>query len=182
MMSNNELAFLSAAQTAHVIRRRQASPVEVVQAYLARIERLDATLHAYITVLREEALTAARQAEQRLMHGSELGPLFGVPVAVKDQFWTQGIVTTNGSRVYRDFIPAEDATVITRLKEAGTILLGKLTLSELAMGGTRQSPWGNPCNPWELERTPGESSSGSGVALAAHLCAASVGEDTEAYA
>ena len=177
-MVSSDMAFLSAAETAKAIRTKQVSPVEVVQAYLARIERLDATLHAYITVLRQEALAAARQAEQQLMSGAELGPLFGVPIAVKDQFWTKGILTTNGSRVYRHFIPPDDATVITRLREAGTILLGKLTLSELAMGGTRQPPWGIPCNPWDLERTPGESSSGSGVALAAHLCAASVGEDT----
>ena len=80
--------------------------------------------------------------------------------------------------MYRDFVPKEDATAITKLKEAGGILLGKLNLSELAMGGTQQPPWGIPGNPWDLERTPGESSSGSGVALAAHLCAASVGEDT----
>ena len=177
-MVSSDIAFLSAAETAKAIRTKQVSPVEVVQAYLARITRLDATLHAYITVLQEAALSAARQAEQQLMSGAKLGPLFGVPVAVKDQFWTKGILTTNGSRAYRNFVPPDDATVITRLRQAGTILLGKLTLSELAMGGTRQPPWGIPCNPWDLERTPGESSSGSGVALAAHLCATSVGEDT----
>jgi Asp-tRNA(Asn)/Glu-tRNA(Gln) amidotransferase A subunit family amidase len=177
-MVSSDLAFLSASETAKAIRTKQVSPVEVVQAYLARITRLDATLHAYITVLQEAALSAARQAEQQLMSGAKLGPLFGVPVAVKDQFWTKGILTTNGSRAYRNFVPSDDATVITRLRQAGTILLGKLTLSELAMGGTRQPPWGIPRNPWDLERTPGESSSGSGVALAAHLCATSVGEDT----
>ena len=177
-MTGSDIPFLSAAETAVAIKRKQVSPVEVVQAYLARIDRLDAQLHAYITLLREEALTAARRAEQALMQGDDLGPLFGVPVAVKDQFWTRGILTSNGSRVYRDFVPDDDATVVTRLAEAGAILLGKLNLSELAMGGTQQPPWGIPCNPWDLERTPGESSSGSGVALAAHLCAASVGEDT----
>jgi aspartyl-tRNA(Asn)/glutamyl-tRNA(Gln) amidotransferase subunit A len=177
-MVSSDVVFLSAAETARAIRTKQVSPVEVVQAYLARIERLDTTLHAYITVLPEAALSAARQAEQQLMDGVALGSLFGVPVAVKDQFWTRGILTTNGSRVYRNFVPSDDATIITRLRQAGTILLGKLTLSELAMGGTRQPPWGIPRNPWDLERTPGESSSGSGVALAAHLCATSVGEDT----
>jgi aspartyl-tRNA(Asn)/glutamyl-tRNA(Gln) amidotransferase subunit A len=177
-MVSNDIVFLSAAETAKAIRTKQVSPVEVVQAYLERIARLDTTLHAYITVLQDAALSAARQAEQQLMGGAKLGPLFGVPVAVKDQFWTRGILTTNGSRAYRDFVPSDDATVITRLRQAGTILLGKLTLSELAMGGTRQPPWGIPRNPWDLERTPGDSSSGSGVALAAHLCATSVGEDT----
>src|ERR671925_576308 len=177
-MAHDDLAFLSAAAIAEAIATKQVSPVDVVQAYLARIERMDGHLHAYITVLRDEALAAARQAEQALRRGDELRPLFGVPVAVKDQFWTKGILTTNGSRVYQDFVPSEDATIVTRLKEAGAIILGKLNLSELAMGGTQQPPYGIPRNPWDLERTPGESSSGSGVALAAHLCAASVGEDT----
>ncbi len=177
-MAGNDVALLSAAETAQAIRAKQVSPVDVVQAYLDRIERLDSTLHAYITVLRDEALAAARQAEQAIMRGEAQGALFGVPIAVKDQFCTQGILTTNGSRVYKDFVPDEDATIITRLAQAGTILLGKLNLSELAMGGTRNPPWGIPQNPWDVARTPGESSSGSGVALAAHLCAASVGEDT----
>jgi aspartyl-tRNA(Asn)/glutamyl-tRNA(Gln) amidotransferase subunit A len=177
-MARDDLAFLSAADTAAAIRTKQVSPVEVVHAYVERIDRLDGQLHAFITVLREEALASARQAEQMLVQGGNLGPLFGVPVAVKDQFWTKGILTTNGSRVYRDFVPDDDATIVARLGQAGTILLGKLNLSELAMGGTQQPPFGIPRNPWDLERTPGESSSGSGVALAAHLCAASVGEDT----
>src|SRR5215475_7839105 len=177
-MALDDLAFLSATETAEAIATKQASPVDLVQAYLSRIERLDGHLHAYITVLQDEALAAARQAEQALRRGDALPPLFGVPVAVKDQFWTKGILTTNGSRAYRNFVPQDDATVITRLQQAGTILLGKLNLSELAMGGTQEPPWGIPRNPWALDRTPGESSSGSGVALAAHLCAASVGEDT----
>jgi aspartyl-tRNA(Asn)/glutamyl-tRNA(Gln) amidotransferase subunit A len=177
-MARDDLAFLSAAETAEAIATKQVSPVDVVQAYLARIERLDGHLHAYITVLRDQALASARQAEQALRRGDELPPLFGVPVAVKDQFWTKDLLTTNGSRLYRDFVPSEDATTVSRLKEAGAILLGKLNLSELAMGGTQQPPYGMPRNPWDVERTPGESSSGSGVALAAHLCAASVGEDT----
>jgi aspartyl-tRNA(Asn)/glutamyl-tRNA(Gln) amidotransferase subunit A len=177
-MAHDDLAFLSAAETAEAVATKQLSPVDVVQAYLARIERLDGHLHAYITVLRDQALASARRAEQALRRGDELPPLFGVPVAVKDQFWTKGILTTNGSRLYRDFVPSEDATTVSRLKEAGAILLGKLNLSELAMGGTQQPPYGMPRNPWDVERTPGESSSGSGVALAAHLCAASMGEDT----
>jgi aspartyl-tRNA(Asn)/glutamyl-tRNA(Gln) amidotransferase subunit A len=177
-MTGQEIAMLSAAETASAIRSKRFSPVEAVQAYLERIDRLDSRLASYITVCREEALEAARQAEGVQARGNALGPLFGVPMAVKDQFWTKGILTTNGSLVYRDFVPGEDGTVITKIKAAGAILLGKLNLSELAMGGTERPPWGIPANPWDLERTPGESSSGSGVALAAHLCAASVGEDT----
>ena len=177
-MTGQDIALLSASDTASAIQSKELSPVEVVRAYLERIDRLDSKLAAYITVCREQALDAAERAEEALSRGEAHGPLFGVPIAVKDQFWTAGILTSNGSRVYRDFVPKEDATVITKLKEAGGILLGKLNLSELAMGGTQQPPWGTPGNPWDLERTPGESSSGSGVALAAHLCAASVGEDT----
>lgn len=177
-MASDDIAFLSAAETARLIRTKQVSPVEVVRAYLDRIERIDATLRAYITVTADRALDAAREAERTLIAGNEVGPLFGVPVAVKDQFWTRGVLTTNGSRAYRDFVPTEDATVITRLAQAGTILLGKLAMSELALGGTRAPAWGTTRNPWDLERTPGESSSGSGAALGAHLCAASVGEDT----
>ena len=177
-MASQDIPFLSAAETTAAIKTKQISPVEVVQSYLQRIDRLDSNLRAYITVCREEALAAARQAEQVLGQGDSLGPLFGVPVAVKDQFWTKGILTSNGSRAYRDFVPDQDATVITNLKKAGAILLGKLNLTELAMGGTREPLWGIPRNPWDLERSPGESSTGSGVAIAAHLCAASMGEDT----
>ena len=177
-MPDVAITALTAAETASAIISKRVSPVEVVQSYLDRIDRLDPGLHAYITVCREQALAEARLAEDALQRGSDPGPLFGVPVAVKDQIWTGGILTTSGSRVYRDFVPGEDATVIAGLKRAGAILLGKLNLSELAMGGTQNPPWGIPRNPWDLERTPGESSSGSGVALAADLCAASLGEDT----
>ena len=177
-MQSNEIAFLSAAATARAVKSGELSPVDAVQAYIDRIDRLDSRLAAYITVTREEAMDAAKQVEWQVSSKVDAGPLAGVPVAVKDQFWTDGILTSNGSRVYRDFIPNEDATIVHRLKDAGATLLGKLNLSELAMGGTQEPPWGIPANPWDLERTPGESSSGSGVALSAHLCAASIGEDT----
>jgi aspartyl-tRNA(Asn)/glutamyl-tRNA(Gln) amidotransferase subunit A len=177
-MTTQNAAFLSAAATARAIRSGELSPEDAVRAYLARIDRLDSRLAAYITVTREEALAAAQKIAGQLARGDNPGPLAGVPVAVKDQFWTDGILTTNGSRVYSEFVPDEDATIVRRLKDAGAVLLGKLNLSELAMGGTQDPPWGIPANPWDLERTPGESSSGSGVALSAHLCAASVGEDT----
>ena len=177
-MSRNDIPFMTAMETASAIKSGEVSPSEAVQTYLDRIDRLDPALRAYITVCREEALGAARQLESDLARGTAKGPLCGVPIAVKDQFWTQDILTTNGSRVYQEFVPSEDATVVARIKQAGGILLGKLNMSELAMGGTQHPPYGTPGNPWDLERSPGESSSGSGVALAAHLCAASLGEDT----
>lgn len=176
--SNNDIAFLSASETAKAISEGQATPIEVVQAYLDRIDRLDPEFSAYITVTREEALGEAEVIAQKIKSGVNLGPLSGVPIAIKDQFWTKGILTTNGSRIYKDFVPETDSTVVERLSNAGAVLLGKLNLSELAMGGTQNPAWGIPANPWGLDRTPGESSSGSGVALSAHLCAASVGEDT----
>jgi len=177
-MNATEIAFLSATDTAKAVKAQELSPVDAVQAYLERIDRLDSRLAAYITVVREEALDSARMVGDRIQSGENLGRLAGVPIAVKDQYWTKGILTTNGSKVYKDFIPNEDSTVVRRLKDAGGVLLGKLNLSELAMGGTQNPPWGIPANPWNYECTPGESSSGSGVALAAHLCAASMGEDT----
>ena len=161
-MTSQEIPFLSAAETTAAIKAKRVSPVEVVQSYLERIDRLDSKLNAYITLCREEALAAARQAEQALARNDDLGPLFGTPIAVKDQFWTKGILTTSGSRIYKDFVPDGDATVIKGIKKAGAILLGKLNMSELAMGGTQNPPGGIPRNPWDLERTPGESSSGSG--------------------
>ena len=177
-MDKNEIAFMSAAATARAVKAGALSPVDAVQAYLDRIDELDSRLAAFITVTREEALDAAQQIEWQVSGRGNAGPLAGVPMAIKDQFWTDGILTSNGSRVYRDFVPNEDSTVVRRLKEAGATLLGKLNLSELAMGGTQNPPYGIPANPWDLDRTPGESSSGSGVALSAHLCAASIGEDT----
>ena len=177
-MAASDLAFLSAAQSAALVRERRVSPVELVQAYLERVERLNPRLNAYVTVCADEALAQAKEAEGRLVSSGPAGPLFGVPIAIKDQFDTKGLRTSRGSRLFQDRVPEQDATVVRRLREAGTILLGKLNLAELALGGTREPPGGIPRNPWDLDRIPGDSSSGSGIAVAAHLCAASLGEDT----
>ncbi len=179
--NHDEIVFLSAEATAAAIRDGAFTATDAVNAYLRRIAEIDGEIKSYITVCREEALGAAAEADAALRRGDAAavgGALFGAPVAIKDQFNTDGILTSNGSRAYADNVPAEDATVVARLKAAGAILLGKLNLSELAMGGTADPPYGTPQNPWRREHTPGESSSGSGAALAAHLCAASVGEDT----
>jgi aspartyl-tRNA(Asn)/glutamyl-tRNA(Gln) amidotransferase subunit A len=173
-----DLAFLGARQLARLVRERTVSPVEITQRYLERIERLDPRLRAYITVTADTALEAARRAEARVMRGAEIGPLHGVPYAVKDQFDTAGVRTTCGSRLLEDHVPAETATTVSRLDAAGGILLGKLNLTEFALGGTQQFPFGQPRNPWNLEHDPGGSSSGSGIAVAAGLCGASLGEDT----
>ncbi len=173
-----DLAFLGARQIAALVRERKVSPTEITRLYLERIERLDPRLSAYITVIPEAALEAAHRAEAAVMRGEPLGPLHGVPYAVKDQFDTAGVRTTSGSRILKDHVPTEDATTISRLNAAGGILLGKLNLTEFALGGTQHFPFGQPRNPWNLDHDPGGSSSGSGIAVAAALCAASLGEDT----
>jgi aspartyl-tRNA(Asn)/glutamyl-tRNA(Gln) amidotransferase subunit A len=174
----DDLVFLGAARQAELIRTKQASPVELLRAYLDRIDRLDDRLRAYITVTREAALAAARQAEEAVMRGAPLGPLHGVTFAVKDQFATRGVRTTAGSRILADSVPDEDATVVARLAAAGGILLGKLNLTEFALGGTIDFPYGQPRNPWNTAHDTGGSSAGSGAAVAAALCAVSLGEDT----
>jgi aspartyl-tRNA(Asn)/glutamyl-tRNA(Gln) amidotransferase subunit A len=173
-----EIPFLSTIELAQLIRSREVSPVEATEAYLDRIEQVDDKLNSYITVCREEALAEARQAQRDIEAGRYLGPLHGVPVAVKDQFWTKGVRTTNGSTIHRDFVPDEDATVIANLRNAGAVLLGKLNMSEYASGDAFRHPYGRPRNPWALDRNPGTSSSGSGAATAAFLCSTSLGEDT----
>ena len=177
-MNKADIPFLSATALAALIRTREVSPLEATEAYLDRIDAVDETLHSYITVCREEAVQAARQAEQAIARGGTLGLLHGVPVAVKDQFWTKGLRTTGGSRILAEFVPEQDATVVARLRAAGGILLGKLNMSEFATGNSVYHPYGTPHNPWDLDRNPGTSSSGSGAATAAFLCATSLGEDT----
>jgi len=174
----DDRVYLGAARQAALIRIKQLSPVEMMRAYLERIDRLDGRLRAYITVTRETALAAAREAEHAVMAGGPLGPLHGVAFAVKDQFATRGVRTTAGSRLLADNVPGEDATVVARLIAAGGILLGKLNLTEFALGGTIHYPFGQPRNPWNTEHDTGGSSAGSGAAVAAALCAVSLGEDT----
>ncbi len=177
-MEKSEIPFLSASELSRLIESREVSPVEAAEAYLERISVVDGRLNSYITVTREQALGAARQAEAEIAAGNYRGPLHGLPLAVKDQFNTAGIRTTGGSSILNEFVPDEDATVMARLKDSGAVLLGKLNMSEFAMSEIFQHPYGTPRNPWDLERNPGTSSSGSGAATAAFLCATSLGEDT----
>ena len=177
-MDKSQIPFLSATELSGLIQSREVSPVEATQAYLERIEAVDGQLNSYITVCGEEALAQARQAEEDISAGRYAGPMHGIPVAVKDQFNTQGILTTNGSTIHGNFVPDEDATVIANLKRAGAVLLGKLNMSEYASGDAFHHPYGRPRNPWDLSRNPGTSSSGSGAATAAFLCSTSLGEDT----
>ena len=177
-MEKADIPFLSTTELSRLIERKEVSPVEATEAYLERIEQVDGKLNSYVTVCRDEALQAAREAERAIAQGNYLGPMHGIPTAVKDQFYTKGILTTGGSKILSDFVPDEDATVVTNLKNAGAVILGKLNLSEFALGDSFHHPAGTPRNPWDLERNPGISSSGSAAATGAFLCATSLGEDT----
>ena len=176
-MANEELVHASVTELSALLGDGKLSPVELTQAYLDRIAALDGTLHAFITVDAEGALEAARTAESAIAGGRRLGPLHGIPMAVKDQMDARGLPTTGGSSILND-VAKTDSTVVARLREAGTVLLGKLNLSEFALGGSINHPYGVPRNPWDTDRQPGQSSSGSGIAVAASMCAAAIGEDT----
>ena len=156
-----------------------ASPVTVTEGYLARIGALDARVGAYLTVTRDEALAAARAAEARYRAKAPLGPLDGVPIALKDVFCTRGVRTTCGSRILERYVPPYDATMVTRLKAAGAVILGKTNMDEFAMGSsTEHSAFQLTRNPWDLARVPGGSSGGSAAAVAGGLAAGSFGTDT----
>jgi aspartyl-tRNA(Asn)/glutamyl-tRNA(Gln) amidotransferase subunit A len=166
---------------ARMIATKAVSPVEVVRAHLDRIAALDPGLRAYITVCDDAALQAARAAETALMSGGAVGPLHGVPYALKDLYDTAGLRTTGGSRILADRVPGKDATVTQRLTRAGAILLGKLNMVEFAYGPEGLNPhYGHARNPWDggVHRMAGGSSSGSGVAVAAGLAPGSLGSDT----
>ena len=177
-MSSNDLIYMSAAEIADNIKEKQISPVEVVRAYLDRIEAVDGKVNAYITVMADDALDAARQSEADVIAGSIKGPLHGVPVGVKDQIYTNGTRTSCASKIRADFVPDFDATVVKGLKRSGAIILGKLNMTEFAMGDPITSAFGVTRNPWDLTRNPGTSSTGSGAATASFMCATSLGEDT----
>lgn len=178
-MSDNELVFKSALELSALIKRKQVSPVDVVGACLDRIESLNPRLNAFITILRDRALSHARQAEADIQRGRYLGPLHGIPYGAKDIFATKGIRTTNGSKATADWIPDRESAVTENLNKAGAILVGKLNLSEFAIGAdAATSGFGPPRNPWNTDYSAGGSSNGSGSALAASLVPLALGTDT----
>jgi aspartyl-tRNA(Asn)/glutamyl-tRNA(Gln) amidotransferase subunit A len=178
MTARDEIVYLSAAEQGRLIRDRKLSPVELVRACLDRIGRYDSILRACITVLADSAMAQAREAEREIQAGRWRGPLHGLPFGVKDQLLTRGILTTAGARVLADHVPDSDATVITKMRAAGAILISKENLHEFGKGGTNVFPFGQPRNPWNPDHTPASSSSGSGIAPAAGFCSGSLGEDT----
>jgi aspartyl-tRNA(Asn)/glutamyl-tRNA(Gln) amidotransferase subunit A len=177
-MSEDDLCYLSAADLASKIRARDLSPVEVMQATLGRIERAQPLLNAFITVCADQALAAAREAESALTRGDALGPLHGVPFAVKDLIATAGVRTTYGSLIFEHHIPERDAVAVARLKAAGAILIGKTTTPEFGQKGLTEAPlFGRTRNAWSAARTCGGSSGGAAVAVAAGLGPIGVGTD-----
>ena len=175
-MEKKNIPYLSATELSRLIASREVSPVEATEAYLERIDALDFKFNAYLNVCREGALRAAREAEQAVLRGNRLGPMHGIPVAVKDQLWTAGVRTTGGTPIMADFLPTEDATAVAYLKSAGAVLLGKTNLTEFALAPSIR--YSHPRNPWDLDMSTGPSSGGSGAATATYLCSTSLGEDT----
>jgi aspartyl-tRNA(Asn)/glutamyl-tRNA(Gln) amidotransferase subunit A len=171
--------FITIAAASALIRKRELSPVELVESRLSRIDRFDGKLNSFIRVLREEALATARSAEAEIMAGSWRGPLHGIPIGLKDIYETQGVATTGHSKVLIDHVPRRDATSVRRLREAGAIVLGKLATHEFAFGGPSfDLPWPPARNPWNTNRFTGGSSSGTGAAVAAGLVLGGTGSDT----
>ncbi len=174
-----ELHGATLTTLAELIQTGRHSSVEVTEAYLARIEKHNPALNAYLKVFEAGALTAAKEADGEIAAGRVRGPLHGVPVAVKDIIDVAGHATTAGGILLSDGPASEDAEVIARLRNAGAVILGKLNLHEYAWGGTTDNPHYGPCfNPWKEGHSPGGSSGGSGAAVAAELCAAALGTDT----
>jgi aspartyl-tRNA(Asn)/glutamyl-tRNA(Gln) amidotransferase subunit A len=173
-MTHRELIYLTVAEASDLIKKKKLNPVTLLEAVLHQIEAVDDKVRAYVTVTAEEAMTAANAAERDIQKKRYRGPLHGIPVAVKDTHFTAGIRTTVATPILSEFVPDFDAEVIRKLKEAGAVLVGKLNLPEFSFGG--ETPGTH--NPWDLSRTPGGSSGGSGAALAAGMALAATGGDT----
>ncbi|MEU4368713.1 Asp-tRNA(Asn)/Glu-tRNA(Gln) amidotransferase subunit GatA [Micromonospora chersina] len=174
-----DLTRLTAAEIAGLVAAGETSAVEVTQAHLDRIAAVDERVHAFLHVDSEGALAAARGVDERRAAGEDLGPLAGVPVAVKDVLTTKGVPTTVGSKILEGWRPPYDSTIVERLRAAGTVMLGKTNMDEFAMGSsTEYSAYGPTRNPWDLDRIPGGSGGGSAAALAAYEAPLSIGSDT----
>jgi aspartyl-tRNA(Asn)/glutamyl-tRNA(Gln) amidotransferase subunit A len=177
--ASEDLTGLSLTEASSRIRARSVTPTQLTEACLARIDTYNPKLNAFITVLRQQARTQARELDAEQSSGKLRGPLHGIPIALKDNIDTAGIRTTAASALFDDRIPDQDAEVARRLKDAGAILIGKTNLHEFAMGGTNATSYYGPVrNPWALDRNPGGSSGGSAAAVAAGLCFGALGTDT----
>jgi aspartyl-tRNA(Asn)/glutamyl-tRNA(Gln) amidotransferase subunit A len=177
--SESELAYLTIVEAARLLRRKEISPVDLVEVALSRIDRWNPAVDAFITVLADSARRKARAAEREIRRGDYRGPLHGIPISLKDNFCTRGILTTAGSKILAGFVPGKDSDVSMALSSAGAILLGKTNMHEFAYGITGENPhYGTPRNPWDTARITGGSSSGSAAAVATGMGFASLGTDT----
>jgi len=174
----NDLVFLSAALMAERIRKKRLSPVEIVDAHLGQIERLNPTLNAFVQVDAEGARQVAQDAEIAVMHGKTLGPLHGIPISIKSSMAVAGMLCESGTRLRAGFVPVLDAPLVARLRAAGAIVMGVTNTPEFLMAWeTDNLLYGRTNNPWDLQRTPGGSSGGEAAAIAAGMSAGGVGSD-----
>ncbi len=177
-MSKEEIAWLSAVEMAEAVRKKKLSPVEILEAVLSRVEQVNPKINAIVTLDREGAMQRAREAEREVMAGEELGPLHGVPVTLKDLTPTKGMRTTFGSRLYEDYVPAEDAVYVERLRRAGAIIVGKTNTPEFGLiGNTDNVVFGLTQNPWKEGRSAGGSSGGAAASAASGLGPLHQGDD-----
>ena len=161
------------------LRAGETTSLEITEAVFERIEAVEDRVHSYITLMKDGAIESAKDSDRRRRDGETLGPLDGIPVALKDLLCTKGAPTTCGSRILEGFTPPYEATVVEKLRDAGAVILGKTNMDEFAMGSSTETSWyGVTRNPWDLERIPGGSSGGSATAVAADQCIASLGSDT----
>ena len=177
-MQDTDLFYTPVWQLRELLDTRRVSSTELTETFLRRIERLNPKLNAYLTVTGEEALAAAKAADEKIGQGRENGPLLGIPISLKDLEATKGIRSTMGSLAYQDAIPEMDSVVAERIKASGAVLLGKTNTPEFGLQGTTENRLGDPCrNPWNTERTAGGSSGGAGAAVAAGMCPFATGTD-----
>ena len=178
MTRETELAFTPAYKLRELIAQKELSPVELTEISLRRIDDMNPKLNAFLTVTADQAMEAARQAEKAVMQGEKLGPLHGIPTSIKDLEPTEGVRTTRGSLIYKDWIPDQDQLAVQRIKEAGAIILGKTNTPEFGMSGTTENKLGDDCrNPWNTERVSGGSSGGAGASVASGINAIAQGSD-----
>jgi aspartyl-tRNA(Asn)/glutamyl-tRNA(Gln) amidotransferase subunit A len=174
-----ELIFRSVSQLAPLLRKKEISPVELFNAAMERIHRLQPTLNSFITITEEAGRRAAIQAETEIRKGHYRGPLHGIPISIKDLFATRAVRTTAGSKVLANWVPDYNATAVDRLYQAGMVMVGKAHMHEFAYGVTSDNPHYGPArNPWDRTRVPGGSSGGSGAAVASSQCTVSLGSDS----
>ncbi|MCH7621041.1 MAG: amidase, partial [Chloroflexi bacterium] len=174
----SDMSFAPATELRQKIAAKEVSIVELTELFYRRIERLNPQLNAYLSLCPDQALAAAKQAQEAVQRGDSLGPLHGIPISIKDLEATQGIPTTMGSTIFQDRVPEVDSVVVERVRRAGAIILGKTNTPEFGQSGTTENLLGDACrNPWNTERTAGGSSGGAAAALASGLCTLATGSD-----